>query len=98
MINYSSSSRKQCQIQFSRAVDRSPVDFKTYAHPVDVEVNLPVSAARWLKEYGPLTGVTIPVLAAALWAVVRRIRQQRATESSTSPEASPPQQSSTDRS
>jgi len=55
-----------------------PVDVKTFVENVEVEINPVYIALQWAKDYGPATGLTVPVIVAAVWAVVRRGRQSMA--------------------
>ena len=52
-----------------------PLDIKTFVEKVEVQVNPVYIALQWAKDYGPATGLTVPVIVAAVWAVIRRGRQ-----------------------
>lgn len=54
-----------------------PVYYRTYAHEVEVEVNFPYSFGKFVKDYGALTGLTVPVVAGALWTFFRWWRKKR---------------------
>lgn len=72
-----SGQRKLDLVLYVRTLDDSPpLYYKTFDQPVYVDVNFGHGFARWVKEYGPLTGLTIPVLAAAGWTLWRRARQR----------------------
>lgn len=52
-----------------------PVDVKTFVEDVEIHVNPLYAISQWVKDYGPPTGLTIPVIFAAgatVWAVIRR--------------------------
>lgn len=61
------------------AGDSSPLEVRTYERAIRVEVNTWYSVQNWLKEWGPVTGLTVPVVAGAAWALVRHLRKKRAT-------------------
>lgn len=52
----------------------SPLDVKTFVEKIEVEVNPVYTASQWVKSYWPATGLTVPVIVAAVWAVIRRRR------------------------
>lgn len=49
--------------------------YKTFDQPVEVDVNLAYGITNWLKTYWPMTGLTIPVVAAGGWALWRNRRR-----------------------
>ncbi|KOX24508.1 hypothetical protein ADK67_18095 [Saccharothrix sp. NRRL B-16348] len=55
----------------------APIYHKTYDHSVEVEVNFIHSVGAWAKDYGALTGLSIPVLAAAAWKLAAWLRKRR---------------------
>lgn len=60
---------------YVRLVDGGPpLDVKTFVEDIDVQVNPIYTTSQWIKDYGPATGLTIPVIVAAIWAVVQRRR------------------------
>jgi hypothetical protein len=54
-----------------------PMDVRTFQQPVRVEVNRAFWLGRFLKDYWPLTGITVPVIVAAGWVCVRSVRRRR---------------------
>jgi len=54
-----------------------PIHYRTYAHEVEVDVNFPFSFAKFVRDYGALTGLTVPVVAGALWTLLRWLRKKR---------------------
>lgn len=52
--------------------------YRTYAHQVEVEVNVPYSLSKFVKEYGAITGLSVPVIATATWTFVVWLRKKRA--------------------
>lgn len=59
-----------------------PIHYRTYAHEVEVDVNFPFSFAKFVRDYGALTGLTVPVVAGALWTLLRWLRKKREKEES----------------
>lgn len=57
-----------------------PIHYRTYAHEVEVDVNFPFSFAKFVRDYGALTGLTVPVVAGALWTLLRWLRKKREKE------------------
>lgn len=55
-----------------------PIHYRTYAHEVDVEVNFSYTVGKFVKDYGAITGLSVPVLAGALWTFLRWLRKKRA--------------------
>ncbi|MFD0202852.1 MULTISPECIES: hypothetical protein [Saccharothrix] len=55
----------------------APIYHRTYDHSVEVEVNFVHSVGVWVKDYGALTGLSIPVLAAAAWRFASFLRKRR---------------------
>jgi hypothetical protein len=55
-----------------------PLDVKTFVENIEVQVNPIYIALQWAKDYGPPTGLTVPVIVAAVWAVVHRKRDATA--------------------
>jgi hypothetical protein len=55
----------------------APVYYRTYAHEVEVEVNFSYSFGKFVKDYGALTGLSVPVIAGAAWTFVRWLRKRR---------------------
>lgn len=69
----------------------SPVDVRTFVEEVSVQVNVAYSVSQWVKHYWQATGLTVPVIAAAVWAVIRWRRQATAPATVDSgPADSPP--------
>jgi hypothetical protein len=54
-----------------------PVHYRTYAHEVEVEVNFSFSFGKFVKDYGALTGLTVPVVAGAVWTFIHWLRKRR---------------------
>jgi hypothetical protein len=54
-----------------------PIHYRTYAHEVEVEVNFPFSFGKFVKDYGALTGLTVPVVAGAIWTFIHWLRKKR---------------------
>ncbi|MFE9748129.1 hypothetical protein ACFYOT_24760 [Saccharothrix saharensis] len=54
----------------------APIYHRTYDHSVEVEVNFIHSLGAWVKDYGALTGLSVPVLAAAAWKLVTSLRKR----------------------
>jgi hypothetical protein len=52
----------------------APIEVRTYDRSVDVDVDTWREVRGWLKEWLPYTGLTVPVLAGGIWALVRRRR------------------------
>lgn len=52
----------------------TPLEVRTYRRAIQVEVNTLYSVTSWLKEWGPLTGLTVPVIIGGIWAFVRHVR------------------------
>jgi hypothetical protein len=79
-------------VVYVRLTDGSaPIYYKTFDHSVEVEVDILFSFSRWLKDYGALTGLTIPVLAAAAWKLVRHLRLAKSEKATPSKHiATPP--------
>lgn len=44
---------------------------------MEVEVNFSHGVGTWVKDYGALTGLSIPVLAAAAWKALTWLRKRR---------------------
>ncbi len=63
-----------------------PIHYRTYAHEVEVDVNFPFSFAKFVRDYGALTGLTVPVVAGALWTLLRWLRKKREKNESPEPE------------
>lgn len=42
-----------------------PVHYRTYAHEVEVDVNFPYSFGKFVKDYGAITGLSVPVVVGA---------------------------------
>ncbi len=59
-----------------------PIHYRTYAHEVEVDVNFPFSFGKFVKDYGALTGLTVPVVAGAVWTLLRWLRKKREKEES----------------
>lgn len=62
-----------------------PIHYRTYAHEVDVEVNFPYSFGKFVKDYGAITGLSVPVVVGALgtffvWLRKKRRKQSKAPE------------------
>ncbi|MEV6236282.1 hypothetical protein [Lentzea sp. NPDC051838] len=55
----------------------APVYYRTYAHEVEVEVNFSYSFGKFVKDYGALTGLSVPVVVGALWTFFRWLRKKR---------------------
>lgn len=62
----------------ARETGGAPVYYRTYAHEVEVEVSFSYSVGKFVKEYGALTGLTVPVVAGAAWTFFRWLRKKRA--------------------
>ena len=56
--------------------DDAPIYHRTYDHSVEVEVNFVHSLGAWIRDYGALTGLSIPVLAAAAWKLLTALRKR----------------------
>ncbi|WP_143467172.1 DUF3422 domain-containing protein [Lentzea kentuckyensis] len=54
-----------------------PIHYRTYAHEVEVEVNFSYSFGKFMKDYGALTGLSVPVIAGAAWTFIRWLRKKR---------------------
>jgi hypothetical protein len=54
-----------------------PIHYRTYAHEVEVEVNFSYSFGKFVKDYGALTGLSVPVIAGAAWTFIRWLRKRR---------------------
>lgn len=55
----------------------APLRYRTWAHAVEVHVNVSYSFGKFVKEYGALTGLTVPVVAGAVWTFIRWLRKKR---------------------
>ena len=51
-----------------------PLEVRTFRERVNVEVNPGYSMGHWLKDYWAATGITVPVVVAAVFFLVRRYR------------------------
>jgi hypothetical protein len=52
----------------------SPIEVRTYDRSVEVDVDAWREVGGWLREWLPYTGLTVPVVVAGIWALVRRRR------------------------
>ena len=52
-----------------------PLDVKTFVEEIEVQVNPIYTASQWLKNHWSATGLTVPVIIAAVWAVIQRRRK-----------------------
>lgn len=60
------------------ADDGPPVEVKTFVEEVEVQVNPAYAVSQWVKSYWTATGLTVPVVVAAIWAVIHRRRHATA--------------------
>lgn len=52
-----------------------PLEVKTFDEQIEVQVNPIYTVSQWVKTYWPATGLTVPVIVAAGWALTRRRRR-----------------------
>jgi hypothetical protein len=52
--------------------DGAPVDVRTYQQDVNVQVNTPYAIGEFFKTWLPVTGLTVPIIIGALWALFRK--------------------------
>lgn len=62
-----------------------PIHYRTYAHEVEVNVNFPYSFGKFVKDYGAITGLSVPVIVGALgtffvWLRKKRRKRSKAPE------------------
>jgi hypothetical protein len=56
--------------------DDPPVEVRTYQRAIEVDVNAWYSVVSWLKEWGPVTGLSVPVVVGGVWAYARHTRDK----------------------
>jgi hypothetical protein len=72
----------------------TPIEVRTYDRSVQVDVNAWFGFKSWLKEWGAITGISVPVIVGGIWAffIYRRqhaARSAGAAQSSLSPKPRP---------
>lgn len=54
-----------------------PLKVRTYERAIQVEVNTWYSVTSWLKVWGPLTGLTVPVIIGGVWVFIQHTRSAK---------------------